>query len=346
MKDFKDITWKCTEEEYRADPAYSYSVLSRFDREGFEGLDTLYDPIDTPSLRFGSIVDTLLTGSMEEFKQRYEVAELPEISDSLVEIVTALFNSQQFVFRSLELIPDEIISATCKAYGYYANDKYEGFRVRKVREECTQYYNLLYLSIGKQLVSQKDYNEALECARMLKTSNATKWYFKENNPFDNIRRYYQLKIKDDWQGIPVRGMMDLIIVDYDKKIIIPCDLKTSGKNEWEFPKSFIQFRYFIQSQLYWYLLRRAMDKDEYFKDFTLMEFRFIVINRHNMKPLVWEYKDSSKSNGISFEGTDYRNWRQILTDLDYYHKNPSVFPKGILCEGRNDIVEWLNNLKS
>ena len=32
MKKLSDVAWNVTEEEYRADPALSYSTLSRFDR--------------------------------------------------------------------------------------------------------------------------------------------------------------------------------------------------------------------------------------------------------------------------------------------------------------------------
>ena len=34
----------------------------------------------------------------------------------------------------------------------------------------------------------------------------------------------------------------------------------------------------IQARIYWRLIRQLMDKDEYFKDFTLKDFRFIVVN--------------------------------------------------------------------
>ena len=43
MKSLEDISWKVTEEKYRADEALSYSTLARFDREGFNNLDKLFD---------------------------------------------------------------------------------------------------------------------------------------------------------------------------------------------------------------------------------------------------------------------------------------------------------------
>ena len=67
MKSLKDIAWNVTEEEYRADPALSYSTLSKFNREGFDNLEHLFDKTESPSLLFGSIVDCLLTGTKEEF---------------------------------------------------------------------------------------------------------------------------------------------------------------------------------------------------------------------------------------------------------------------------------------
>ena len=66
-KSLKDISWQVDELEYRADNSYSYSTLAKFDREGFEKLDSLFDRVESPSLLFGSCVDTLITGSQEDF---------------------------------------------------------------------------------------------------------------------------------------------------------------------------------------------------------------------------------------------------------------------------------------
>ena len=42
-KSLYDLSWQVSEEEYRADPAYSYSTIARFNREGFDNLDKWYD---------------------------------------------------------------------------------------------------------------------------------------------------------------------------------------------------------------------------------------------------------------------------------------------------------------
>ena len=74
-KSLKDISWQVDESTYRADPALSYSILARYEREGFNNLDKLFDRIETPSLIFGSCVDTFITGSEEEFNKLFMVAE-------------------------------------------------------------------------------------------------------------------------------------------------------------------------------------------------------------------------------------------------------------------------------
>ena len=74
-KSLYDISWQVTEEEYRADKALSYSTLAKFKRSGFNGLNNLFDKVETPSLTFGSAVDSIITGGEEEFNERFFVAK-------------------------------------------------------------------------------------------------------------------------------------------------------------------------------------------------------------------------------------------------------------------------------
>ena len=115
-----------------------------------------------------------------------------------------------------------------------------------------------------------------------------------------------------------------IIVDHQEKIIYPIDLKTSGHAEEDFEQSFITWRYFIQAQLYSYILKQVISKDEYFKDFKIAHYSFIVINRYTLAPLVWRYKNNFSEIPFIYEGKEYRNWRSILIELDYYLKNPDI----------------------
>ena len=45
-KQLSDIAWNVSEETYRQDPAISYSTLAKFEREGFNSINHLFDRIE------------------------------------------------------------------------------------------------------------------------------------------------------------------------------------------------------------------------------------------------------------------------------------------------------------
>ena len=84
---FFNISWAVTEDVYRADPALSYSTLSKYERSGFNNIDHLFESIETPSLTFGSAVDSIITGGTEEFNSRFFVSKFPSLSPTFYNIV-------------------------------------------------------------------------------------------------------------------------------------------------------------------------------------------------------------------------------------------------------------------
>ena len=342
MKSLKDISWDVTEDQYRADSALSYSTLSRFNREGFDNLAHLFDKTESPSLLFGSVVDTLLTGTEKEFEDRFFVADFPELPDKQREIVEGIFHAAK-PGESWDKIMDAVILEYLLANNYQPNWKQET-RIKVIREAGREYYDLLTLAEGKTVISQKLYQDALDCVETLRKSESTKWYFEADNPFNkNIERLYQLKFKGSYEGINLRCMADLIIVDHEKKIVYPCDLKTSFKPEWRFYKSFIEWGYWTQAQLYWYLIRQAMDEDEYFKDFKLADYRFIVISNRTRKPLVWEFPQTRAITDLKLGEHKLRNWRGIAEELNTYLTKDYEVPIDINMNSINDISKWLEN---
>ena len=343
-KSLYDISWKVPESEYRADPAYSYSTISRFMREGFDKLPNLYDKVESPSLLFGSIVDSLITGGMDEFNERFEVAEMPKLSDALEQVVRLLFSRFGETILTFSELSDEDIALAGEECNYYANPKYKAYRIKTIKENCQDYYNLLALSKDKTLISGDQYRDAMECVRALKTSPATAFYFADDT--EDVQRFYQLKFKAVFEGINVRCMSDLLIVDHKNKVIIPCDLKTSYKSEINFYKSFIEWNYFVQAQLYWWIIKENLMKDDYFKDFTLLDYRFIVVSNNTRKPLVWEFSDTQRTTDEVSYGKNNeivcKNWRGVVKELDYYIKNNPKFPVNIYEDKPNSIIGWLN----
>lgn len=347
-KSLKDISWQVSEREYRADHALSYSTLARYEREGFNNLDKLFTRIETPSLTFGSVVDTLITGTEEEFNNTFMVAELEDcVSDTLVTIVKKIFNDFKETYNALKDIPDEAILTSIEGI-QWNNHWLPKTRVKKIKEDCAGYYGLLYLAKGRTIISTKTYFMATCAVDALKTSDATKFYFEPNNMFDNnIERLYQLKFKATFNNVDYRCMADLLVTIHDKKLVVPVDLKTSSHAEWDFYKSFIDWRYDIQSRLYWRIIRDNMNKDPYFKNFELAPYKFIVVNKLTRTPLVWNF-NSTKEIGDLFLG---KNKQIVLRDpftigeeLSSYLKDRPRVPNKIELQKPNQLEKWINTI--
>jgi hypothetical protein len=343
---FYNISWPVTEEEYRADPALSYSTISKYERTGFDGIKFLFDKVETPSLTFGSAVDSLITGGKEEFDSRFLVADFPALSPSMTEIVKHIFHVYGEKYDKLTDIPDDAIILITKLMSFQLNWKAET-RARVIKESGSEYYRLLFLAKDKTVLDAKTYEAVLRAVKALKTFKSTYDYFKETSPFENVERLYQLKFKAQLDGTWYRCMADLIVVDHDKKTVQPIDLKTSSKREWDFHKSFIDWRYDIQARLYWRLIRTTMDGDPYFKDFKLLPYKFIVVNRNIPCPLVWGFAQTTERGTLKVGkngSIELRDPCEIGAELDHYLTSKPTVPVGIIEAGVNDINTWLNKL--
>ena len=337
-KELKDISWQVSEPEYRADSALSYSTLSRFEREGFNKLDHLFDKISSPSLLEGSMVDCLITGSTDEFNSLYYVADFPSIGDKEQLVVNALFDKYHDLCHSFSEIRKDLILDALNEYEFQKNWRDET-RVRVFSERVAMYYNLKILAGNKTVVDQATFNRVIAMVNTLKESTSTHGFFVDNDPQSPIRRYYQLKFKARFENVDYRCMADLIIVDYEDKKIYPFDLKTSGHKEWDFQDSFEQWNYMIQARLYWRIIRANMLQDPYFKDFTLEDYKFIVVNKESLTPLVWQFPlTQSMGTLIDAEGKEYRDPFEIGKELQgYLNLRPQV-PQGIDKDGINIIT--------
>lgn len=337
IKELKDISWQVDEPVYRADPALSYSTLAKYEREGFDKLDKLFEHISTPSLTEGSAVDAIITGGRDEFDAHFVVLDI-NITDGGKDTCQHLIE-MGLPFDSFSEIPEDIVSLAAKDAGFWQNDKWDKIRYKKVLEtgNIAEYYNALKHS-DKTIISTDTYQQILAMVTALRESPATSGYFADNDDLSPVRRYYQLKFKARFEDVNYRCMADMIAVDYEKKVIYPTDLKTSGKPEWNFEHSFLQWLYVIQSRLYWRIIRANLMKDDYFKDFTLMPYRFIVVNKVTLTPLVWEFPlTQAMGTLIDEEGNEYRDPFEIGKELQGYLNLRPPVPNGINKDGLNVI---------
>ena len=103
----------------------------------------------------------------------------------------------------------------------------------------------------------------------------------------------------------------------------------------------------IQARLYWAIIRQNMDKDEYFKDFKLLDYDFIVVNRRTLTPLVWTCPFTQTQDTLKFGKNGQIEMRSpfvIGEELSSYLTSRPKVPMGISETGPNDLREWLNKI--
>ena len=331
------------EPEYRADSALSYSTIAKFAREGFNNLDTLFDKVRTPSTVFGGAVDALITGGQEEFDKNFMVAEFPTLKDSVRSIVNTLFENYSQNYRSLNEIPDSIIIDQTILDSFQLNWKPET-RARVIKEQGSEYYSLLYLAGDRTVIDTTLKEQIDNTVNALKTSPSTCTFFAENGT-DNLIREYQLKFKATLDSVDYRCMADLIIIDPENMIVYPIDLKTSSHTEWDFYESFIQWRYDIQSRLYWRIIRDNMDRDPFFKGYKLANYTFVVVNKKTLTPLAWEFEDTQKMGTLVYgkhQQIELQDPFELGKQLSIYLSSRPQVPEGINIGSSNSITQWLN----
>lgn len=349
-KSLYDISLKIDEKTYREDSSLSHSILAKFNKEGFYNLNTLFDKAESPSLTFGSCVDSLITGGQEEFNNKFIVCDnfLDEDTMYYTKIIYNEFSKDYSKFISIPVIQ---VSQLLKQNGFWTADKWSDdsrYKAFLKKGDIERYYQLLSKSKDKTVIDRETYQDAMKCVVALKTSEATRFYFEENEESSGIKRLYQLKFKNNFDGIDYKSMLDLTLIDYNNKKIYPVDLKTSSTPEAEFYKSFVKYNYSDQARLYYRNLDEACKHDEFFKDFEIVDFTFIVINRHTLTPLTWRYSDTKKIGTLYYgrnNNIEFRDPFEIGKELNYYltHQECKI-PIGINTNRTNSLVDYLKSM--
>ena len=320
-----NISWKVPESEYRQSMALSYSKIAKYSREGYR---TLFDEtkIDTDSLRFGSLVDCLLT-EPETFESRFIVVEMTVPTEAIVNIVTQIYNSLETKIPNMYEIPRNYIFKYIVENNYYANWR-EDTRINKIIEEGVTYFKSLFDKGDKTAVTKEEYLDATACVEELKNNEYTAELVNDKGDI-NIEHLYQQKFILE-EPYFVRCMFDKLIVNHNEKTIQPIDYKTTHANEEDFKSSFMTWGYHIQANLYSYILEEICKKDEYFSQFTILPFKFIVINRFSRSPIVWEFQPSNEllllgdAIQISDYGKAIKSWFELYNEIQYYYATRDI----------------------
>lgn len=217
----------------------------------------------------GAAVDYCLTQSSETFNDVYHISEVEnKPSDTVKSILKEVFDSllSEFNIEDIGLITDvmyrPIISQCCERHNYQPRYN-EATKVNKICEHY-EYWEDLKAAYGKIILSAKESDLIAEIIMSLRTNEATAVYFNAE------KIEYQVPIYFEYEGVPCKALLDMIVIDEEAKTVQPIDIKTMGDYTIKFPKSLRMRRYDIQAAFYTEALK------SYLPGYEILPFKFIV----------------------------------------------------------------------
>lgn len=339
MKSLKEYSLNLPEQEYHDYPAWSYSTIAKYARNGFSALATLHDKFKpTPEMEFGSLFDSFITRGRKTLED-YAVADftVPPAEKGVLDTLAANCTCPEFHDISM----NEVIM-TSDAVGYQSrwNPQTRYDKVAKYSD----YYDTI--KSGKKLVSKADWDDAMAMYKIFREDPYLKTIFGTKDTED-VEYLYQLQFVVDYVTefhgtVKVKCMFDLLVVNHRDKTIQPVDLKTSSMPAYDFPEHFVKMRYDIQGDEYTDVLRLVIDGIPEYKDYTILPFLFTDVSRTDMVPVTYEYDPSA---GLSFTKGDrtytYKRWDDLLDEIIEYEESCAVAPHYISVQGPNNLIEIL-----
>lgn len=324
MKSIKELSLNISEPEYRKLGGFSYSLLAKFLRSQDPKVLVTPSHDESEALRFGSLVDCLMT-EPELLEERFFITSMKTPPATIISMMFHIYKKVPDA-KSFSFVPTEVKLEALDLFEYGTSWN-NSTRLDRLDKQSF-YYTMLQKSEGKIIMSEEDLALANLCVKTLKTHPFTEKYMGDEDPFEtNVERVNQLKFSSTYHGQLIRCMFDRIIVDHEAKTIQPIDLKTSGKKEEKFELSALDWDYYIQATMYTQILLDVISKDEYFKDFTILPFKFVVINRFERTPMVWVYPvtrlnvNTIDDQQALLQRNGYKSWRELVKEATWHIEN-------------------------
>jgi hypothetical protein len=298
-----------------------------------------------PHFLFGSVVDIMLTGTRDEFDEKYiRIPDETKCSETVKKIIDDIFNVVKAVAESedIEILPLEnystIILRKARENNFQNNYK-DDTLINTVIKQGEAYFELLKTTVGKTPITESEYAKAVNAVMALKSDKYTKPYVVKKER-KNAEFWDKFIVQFEYNGVPIKGELDRVIVDHDTKEIIPIDFKTTGKTVNSFISDFWYYRYDFQAATYALGLRQneiVADLVEN-KGYQIKDFLYIVVETNLVNnPMVFKVPHTVYNIGFSggivknkeYEGFGHAIKRYIFAStndaweypMEYYQNN-------------------------
>lgn len=184
-----------------------------------------------------------------------------------------------------------------------------------LKPECIEYFNSIKNSNGKVLVNFNMFALSQQIVKRLKRDPTIKDKLVAGIDEELIS---QLVLKGSIKGVPVKGMLDYILINHKTKTIKPKDLKTT-RNIKEFIKSYVEYGYYLQGSFYTELLIQN------YPGYTIEPFEFIVassnLNEFPESFTMSELDITAGKIGGTYKYGSVKGFEQIIDDYLWYKEN-------------------------
>jgi len=176
------------------------------------------------------------------------------------------------------------ILAILKEINLHQSLKTDEQRIAKiVTEENIIYFEFLKLKGSKDLIDSETLQRCNEAVDVLKNeSRVTELLGTYRSEMENSKIYNELELSLEssilLRPFGLKGIVDNIKVDYDKKIVYINDLKTTGKTISDFKETIEYYNYNLQAAIYHKLVNEKL-KDIMNADWDIV-FNFIVVDKY------------------------------------------------------------------
>ena len=341
MKSLKEYSLNLSEEDYHNYPAWSYSMIAKYAKDGFSAISTLHErTAPTPSMEFGSLFDSIITKGKKTL-DTYVIdnTACPPAEKEVFDRLLATGHTEAYI----DIQPSDLTSVMESCESFCSKYKKYDTRIAKL-DAASGYYDAR--RTGKKVVSSQDWEDAMEMARPFRTDEYLKSIFGTKNTQD-IEYIYQAQFKTTWviegEEVDVKIMPDLLIVNHKDRTIQPVDLKTSSVQAYNFVENFLNFKYYLQAECYTDILRKICEEDEDYRYYTILPFLFTDISRTDKIPVTYEYDPSTSFSYTKGDRTySYKGWQELLAEILVYEAEQAKVPSYITLAGPNNIIDILS----
>lgn len=315
------------EEFYKEKFYFSYSSLNKllWNPAVFHQIYILKLKEDKPEsyLIQGKLIHSLLLEE-EKFDDNYIISPASLPTGNLRIVVDTVYRHYNELKQAGEDQRTELnefsnaILDVMQDINYFQSLKTDDQRIAKIiTPEAISYWNFLKQKGSKTLIDQESYDFCKSAVDMIRVDNKLCSLIGCNvTEFDNKEVLNEITIQADIPGrdFGIKGIIDNLVIDHDKRIIYINDIKTTSKDLKDFPETVEFYSYWLQAVIYCTLVSLHYMQLIEQKGYQL-KFHFVVIDKMFQ---TYAYPVSDRTLNAWFD-----RFKDTIDKAEWHYKNKS-----------------------